>query len=60
MPISRKLWGYCVLALGILWICGFFAILQGQMMGWLWFFCGTVLFRLGYNLTRKENPNKLS
>lgn len=53
IPLSRRLWGWFVFSLGILWtVGGTFAIFQAQLMGWLWLFCGIVLCRLGYNLTR--------
>ena len=57
MPASRKLWGWFVFALGILWsLGGLAAILQTHLLGWLYLFCGIVLGRMGYNLTRATPP----
>lgn len=50
------LWGWFVLGVGLLWlIAGIAAILQTQLPGWLYLFCGAALSRLGYNLTRKQD-----
>lgn len=57
MPNSRKIWGWFVFGVGLLWlIAGIAAILQTQLPGWLYLFCGAALSRLGYNLTRKQDP----
>ncbi len=58
MPASRKIWGWFVFALGILWSLGGVAgILQTQLIGWLYLFCGIILGRMGYNLTRDTPPH---
>ena len=56
MPNSRKIWGWFVLGVGVLWlVAGIAAVLQTQLPGWLYLFCGAALTRLGYNLTRNSN-----
>ena len=58
-PASRRLWGWFVYALGLLWlVCGAAGILQAQPLGWLYLFCGIVLARMGYNLTRSGQPEQ--
>ena len=58
MPKSRKLWGWFVFFVGILWlVAGVAAILQTQLPGWVYLFCGTALTRLGYNLTRNGDSS---
>lgn len=54
MKLSRKVWGACVLALGLLWVGGGIAgYLQGKGVGLLLMvFCGVALLRLGWNMTR--------
>jgi len=57
MPTSRKIWGWFVFSVGILWgLGGIAAVLQTQPIGWLYLFCGIMLGRLGYNLTRDVPP----
>ena len=57
MPTSRKIWGWFVFALGIFWaVCGIAGVLQTQPLGWIYLFCGVMLGRLGYNLTRDTPP----
>lgn len=57
MPASRKIWGWFVFVLGILWSVGGIAgVLQAQPLGWIYLFCGIMLGRLGYNLTRDTPP----
>jgi hypothetical protein len=51
MPISRKIWGWFVYCLGLLWIFGGIAgVLQGHWQPWLFVVLGIGLLRLGYNL----------
>lgn len=48
---SRKIWGGCVLALGVLWLTGgLFGMVQGRPGAWMLALCGMVLARLGGNL----------
>ena len=51
---SRKIWGYVVLALGVLWLLGgVLGYLQTKAgVTLVMAFCGTVLTRLGWGLTR--------
>ena len=53
IPVSRRIWGLLVFALGMLWaVGGIFGIGQLQWQGWLYLLCGVVLLRLGWNLIR--------
>jgi hypothetical protein len=55
MRISRKIWGSLVLLLGLLWLVGgIFGVLQNDWRMWLLIFCGTVLVRMGWNLTHER------
>jgi hypothetical protein len=52
MPVSRRLWGWFVFALGLLWsLGGFLGALQGNWRMWLMFVLGLGLLRFGYNLS---------
>jgi hypothetical protein len=53
MNRARRVWGYVVLSLGLLWLVGgIFGYLEGHLSALLFVFCGFVLFRLGRSLTR--------
>lgn len=54
MKVSRIIWGWLVLAIGVLWMLGgVFGFTQGKGWGTLVLvFCGMALTRLGWNLTR--------
>jgi hypothetical protein len=55
MPMSRKIWGWFVLCLGLLWSFGGIAgVLQGHWQAWLLVVLGIGLLRLGYNLKKQE------
>ena len=58
MRISRKIWGGCVFALGLLWLVGgAFGYFQGNTKMLLMVFCGIVLVRMGANLMRGDKPH---
>jgi len=53
MTRARRVWGAVVLCLGLLWLVGgLFGYFEGHIRALLFVFCGFVLVRLGYNLTR--------
>lgn len=59
MRISRKIWGGCVFALGVLWLVGgAIGYFQGNgKILLLMVFCGIVLVRMGSNLMRGDKPS---
>ena len=51
MNRSRRIWGWLVFTLGLLWLVGgLFGLIEGRPGAWLFALCGLVLARMGYNL----------
>lgn len=52
MRTSRRVWGWLVFALGLLWLVGgLFGYFQGHFSALLLVFCGFVLARMGWRMT---------
>ena len=53
MSRARRVWGWIVFALGLLWLIGgLFGYFEGHLRALIFVFCGFVLIRLGYNLAK--------
>jgi uncharacterized membrane protein len=52
MRISRRIWGWLVFSLGLLWfVGGIFGYFQGNWHMLLHIFLGVVLLRMGWNIS---------